>query len=278
MHGLEAENLELGKKSEYSAHYDPSRLFAVVRQLKRNDIGVKEGLLPFYGFDIWNHYEVSWLNEQGKPIVALAEIIYASDTPYLIESKSMKLYFNSFNNTPIRDVKSLEEIVTKDLAACVGGKVLVKIIPFNQLHDTKLHQHLDGNCLDDLDISCSVYNVETTFLETEETLVEETLCSDLLKANCLITGQPDWGSLQISYKGKKIKHEGLLKYIVSFRNHTEFAEHCVERIFMDIQQRCAPSELSVYARFTRRGGLDINPYRSTRNEGILEINSRLCRQ
>ena len=269
---------ELGKKSAYKDHYDPKLLFPVARQLKRADIGIKADTLPFYGFDIWNHYEVSWLNEKGKPIVALAEIIYACNTPNIIESKSMKLYFNSFNNTQIKDVATLTNTIRKDLSAQVGGEVLVKITPLNQVKREELHPRLAGTCLDELDIECSSYEVEPLFLETEEAMVEESVCSDLLKSNCLVTAQPDWGSLQISYKGKKIKHEGLLRYIVSFRNHTEFAEHCVERIFTDIQRRCAPLELSVYARYTRRGGLDINPYRSTRDEGVLAINQRLCRQ
>lgn len=278
MSALTPEQSELGRKSDYNATYDPSKLFAVPRQLKREDIGVKDTQLPFYGFDIWNHYEVSWLNERGKPVVALAEIIYGCDTPNIIESKSMKLYFNSFNNTKIKDVASLQHTIATDISARVGGEVRVNITPLAEFKHSVLKTRLDGINLDDLDIECSIYLVEPSLLETEEGIVEETLCSDLLKSNCLVTGQPDWGSVQIHYKGKKIKHEALLKYIVSFRNHSEFAEHCVERLFMDIQKHCQPESLSVYARFTRRGGLDINPYRSSRNEGFLAINERMSRQ
>lgn len=275
---LSPDQSELGKKSEYSRSYDPERLFPVARQLKRNDIGVEEGKLPFYGFDIWNHYEVSWLNEKGKPIVAIAEIIYGCDTPNIIESKSMKLYFNSFNNTQFKDAETLKNIIEKDLSQRIGGKALVKIIPLNEVQDEKIYAHLKGTNLDELDIDCSVYDLDISFLKIEETEIEETLCTDLLRSNCLITGQPDWGSVQITYKGKKINHEGLLRYIVSFRNHIEFAEHCAERIFTDILRHCKPTELSVTMRSTRRGGLDINPYRSTKNEGIFAINERLCRQ
>jgi len=278
MNSFSPEKSELGKKSEYSATYDPSKLFPVPRQLKRDDINVKENQLPFYGFDIWNHYEVSWLNEQGKPMVALAELIIPCDTSNIIESKSMKLYFNSFNNTAIKDVKSLETLVKKDLSERVSGEVSVEIIPLHKVGDGKFYECMGGTCLDELDIRCSVYTVDASLLQTEDAQVEETLCSNLLKANCLVTGQPDWGSLQIAYKGKKINHENLLRYIISFRNHTEFAEHYVERIFTDIQRHCQPNELSVYARFTRRGGLDINPYRSSKNEGSLDINRRLSRQ
>lgn len=275
---LSPDQSELGKKSEYSRSYDPDRLFPVARQLKRNDIGVEEGKLPFYGFDIWNHYEVSWLNEKGKPIVALAEIVYACDTPNIIESKSMKLYFNSFNNTQFKNVEILKNIIEKDISRRIGGKALVKIIPLNEIQDEKIYAHLKGTNLDELDIDCSVYNLDTSFLKIEEAEAEETLCTDLLRSNCLITGQPDWGSVQIAYKGKQINHEGLLRYMVSFRNHIEFAEHCVERIFTDILRHCKPTELSVTVRTTRRGGLDINPYRSTKNEGVLAANERLCRQ
>lgn len=274
---LTPEQSELGKKAEYDPHYNPDKLFPIPRKGKRDEIGVPD-LLPFFGFDLWNHYEVSWLNEKGKPIVALAEISYGCETPCIIESKSMKLYFNSFNNTHFKDEEAVQAIVKKDLEERVGGTVSVKIIPLNKLSDDQLFAGFNGVCLDLLDVECSSYSVDKSLLKSEEELVEETVYSNLLKSNCLVTHQPDWGSVQISYKGKKINHESLLRYIVSFRNHNEFHEQCIERIFIDIMKHCQPEELTVYGRYTRRGGLDINPYRSTKNISHSIQNARLCRQ
>jgi 7-cyano-7-deazaguanine reductase len=274
---LTPEQSELGKKAEYDPHYNPDKLFPIPRKGKRDEIGVPDNL-PFFGFDLWNHYEVSWLNEKGKPIVALAEISYGCETPCIIESKSMKLYFNSFNNTNFKDEHTVEAIVKKDLEERVGGTVFVKISPLSNLSDNKLFVGFNGECIDELDIECSSYEVKPSLLTPEEELVEETLFSNLLKSNCLVTNQPDWGSVQISYKGKKINRKGLLQYIVSFRNHNEFHEQCIERIFMDIMNYCKPEELTVYGRYTRRGGLDINPYRSTKNISKSTLNTRLYRQ
>lgn len=268
---------ELGKKAEYDPHYNPDKLFPLPRKDKRDEIGIPDNL-PFFGFDLWNHYEVSWLNEKGKPIVALAEISYGCETPYIIESKSMKLYFNSFNNTKFKDENAVQAIVKKDIEIRVKGTVSVKIIPLSHLTDDKLFVGFSGECLDKLDIECSSYVVEQSLLKSEAEWVEEVLFSNLLKSNCLVTNQPDWGSVQISYKGKKINREGLLRYIISFRNHNEFHEQCIERIFMDIMKYCQPEELTVYGRYTRRGGLDINPYRSTKNISNNIHNLRLLRQ
>lgn len=277
INNVSAEQSELGKKAEYDPYYNPEKLFAIPRKGKRDEIGVPDKL-PFFGFDLWNHYEVSWLNEKGKPQVALAEISYGCDTPCIIESKSMKLYFNSFNNTNFKDEKTLQDIIRKDIEERVGGPVSVKILHLNGLNDDKLYAELHGECLDTLDVECSSYMIEKSFLKSGDELVEETLFSNLLKSNCLVTNQPDWGSVQISYKGKKIDHEGLLRYIVSFRNHNEFHEQCIERIFIDIMNHCKPDELTVYGRYTRRGGLDINPYRSTSSHFQNVQNIRLCRQ
>lgn len=276
-HDLSPEQSELGKKTEYDSHYNPEKLFPIPRQGKRDEIGVPSKL-PFFGFDLWNHYEVSWLNEKGKPVVALAEISYGCESPCIIESKSMKLYFNSFNNTQFKDADAVQSIVKKDIEERVGSATSVRIIPLHHLNDDKLFVGFSGVCLDELDIECSSYLVEQSFLTLENEMVKETLYSNLLKSNCLVTNQPDWGSVQISYKGRKINREGLLRYIVSFRNHNEFHEQCIERIFMDIMRHCQPEELTVYGRYTRRGGLDINPYRSTNNilQGI--PNRRLSRQ
>lgn len=274
---INPEQSELGKKVEYDPHYNPDKLFPIPRKGKRDEIGVPDRL-PFFGFDRWNHYEVSWLNEKGKPIVAMAEIVYNCNSPNIIESKSMKLYFNSFNNTKFKDATAVQAIVKKDLEKRVGAPVTFNMVTLPLSNKEELQPGFDGVCIDELDVECSSYTVQPTFLTVEEDVVQETLYSDLLKSNCLVTNQPDWASVQIVYKGKKINHEGLLRYIVSFRNHNEFHEQCIERIFMDIMRHCQPEELTVYGRYTRRGGLDINPYRSTKSIDQTVVNLRLCRQ
>ena len=274
---LDLEQSELGKKTEYDSHYNPEKLFPIPRKDKRDEIGVPD-LLPFFGFDLWNHYEVSWLNEKGKPLVAFAEISYGCETPFIIESKSMKLYFNSLNNTKFKNTAVVQATIKKDIEEKVGGKAVVKIIPLNELHN-KIFSGFEGDCLDELDIECTSYTIDTSFLKSDGDIVEETVYSHLLKSNCLVTHQPDWGSVQIAYTGKKINREGLLRYLVSFRNHNEFHEQCIERIFIDILTHCRPKELTVYGRYTRRGGLDINPYRSTKKNIFASIqNRRLFRQ
>lgn len=265
----------LGKPSSYLDQYQPDLLFTIPRHINREALGI-QGTLPFQGNDIWNAYEVSWLNAKGKPIVAAAEFIIPCESSHLIESKSFKLYLNSFNNTSFDSWETVQKLLMHDISKAVNASVMVKLIPL-----AKASQQIDccfqGNCLDDLDIVCDTYLTQPQFLKTVNEDITETLYSDLLKSNCLVTGQPDWGSIQISYSGKKIDHEGLLKYIVSFRNHHEFHEQCVEKMFIDILTQCAPEKLFVYARYTRRGGIDINPYRT--NYVVKEIgNSRLSRQ
>jgi len=269
---------ELGKKSTYDATYNPDRLYPIPRAGKRQEIGINPASPPFFGFDCWNHYEVSWLNEKGKPMVGIGEIVYDCNSPKLIESKSLKLYFNSFNNTKIKSVSELEQTIKKDLEERIEAPATVKIYTLEQFKQRSKVQSLTGVCIDDLDIECSVYLVTPSFLSVDNEIVEEVLYSDLLKSNCLVTNQPDWGSVQITYKGKKINREGLLKYLVSFRNHNEFHEQCIERIFVDMMKYCQPETLTVYGRYTRRGGLDINPYRSTANISFDQHNSRLVRQ
>ncbi len=268
------EHSPLGKKSSYISQYQRDLLFPIARKIKRNAINVPS-VLPFKGCDVWNDYELSWLNQKGKPIVALGEFIFPCESPNIIESKSLKLYLNSFNNTKFDSLNKVATIVQHDLSAAAGAEVKVKIIPIEEFSQQEI-KSFRGICLDQLDVQCDTYLLEPAFLKTEKTLVTETVYSDLLKSNCLVTGQPDWGSVQIAYTGKKITHEGLLKYIVSFRDCNEFSEQCVERIFMDVLKQCAPQKLSVHARYTRRGGLDINPYRST--EDTFAENIRLCRQ
>ena len=269
---------ELGKKSDYDATYNPEKLYPIPRAPKRIALGIDPANLPFFGIDCWNHYEVSWLNEKGKPMVAIAEMIYDCSSPMLIESKSLKLYFNSFNNTHFKNTTKLEMLIKKDMEARVEAPVLITISPLETLKNAPLLHSFFGENIDELDIECSTYQVDASFLQVSEQVVEETLCSDLLKSNCLVTNQPDWGSIQIIYKGKKINREGLLKYLISYRNHNEFHEQCIERIFIDIMRHCKPESLTVYGRYTRRGGLDINPYRTTEKTPFEGKNTRLIRQ
>jgi 7-cyano-7-deazaguanine reductase len=275
---------QLGKASAYIDQYDASLLFPINRQPKRDEIGVTSTPI-FFGADLWTAYELSWLNAKGKPQVALAHITLPADSPNIIESKSFKLYLNSFNNTCLEGqdhgVQALHDLLAHDLSDAAGARVAVKIelFPLNMERDKRpVIAAFEGVPLDRLDIECSHYTPAPQLLTTlDEPPIEETVYSDLLKSNCLVTGQPDWGSVHISYYGAPIEHAGLLQYIVSFRNHNEFHEQCVERLFMDIWTRCQPTRLTVYARYTRRGGLDINPYR-TSFPCVLPANVRLARQ
>lgn len=271
-------NSELGKKSAYDTSYNPDKLFPIPRAEKRLEIGINPQKLPFFGFDAWNHYEVSWLNAKGKPVVATAEIVYDCRSLCIIESKSLKLYFNSFNNTVFASTAEVEKTIRQDLEARLEVDVVVNVVQLGTENPLPLDAAFTGESIDNQDIACSKYVVDPTFLEVEAELVTETLYSDLLKSNCLVTFQPDWGSVQIQYQGPKINRAGLLRYIVSFRNHNEFHEQCIERIFMDIMTHCKPSVLTVYGRYTRRGGLDINPYRSTSQPDLNLKNIRLIRQ
>jgi 7-cyano-7-deazaguanine reductase len=271
----ELKDAPLGKKTAYISHYKKELLFPIARQMNRSKLNLTNSL-PFSGVDIWNAYELSWLNNKGKPIVALAEFIFPCDSPHLIEAKSFKLYLNSFNNTRLSSVDELVNILQRDLAEVIQDHVQVTVVLVDEFKPIK-KDIFNGVCLDTLDIECDTYLVKPDLLQTQEEIISETLYSNLLKSNCLITGQPDWGSVQICYTGKNIFHDSLLKYIISFRDHTEFGEQCVERMFLDIMEYCKPQKLSVYARYTRRGGLDINPYRST-DKGTIPDNFRLCRQ
>ncbi len=253
----------LGQPTEYRATYAPELLYPIPRQLKRDELGIAAGSLPFVGEDIWNAYEVSWLNMKGKPVVALATFHVPADSPNLIESKSFKLYLNSFNQTAFTDTATVQNTLARDLSAAAGAEILVKIANISGRPQISVG-YPTGVLLDDLDIACEHYQPAPELLSTADApIIEETLYSHLLKSNCLVTGQPDWAMVVIRYRGRPIERTGLLRYIVSFRNHNEFHEQCVERIFCDITRQCAPEALSVYARYTRRGGLDINPFRSS---------------
>jgi len=278
-----AEHSPLGKGTAYADQYDPSLLFPIPRAEKRTELGLGASL-PFFGADMWTAFELSWLNTRGKPQLALVHFTVPCESTHIVESKSFKLYLNSFNNTRFADAAEVLTRLRADINEAVwrGGPVQsgvgVRLIA-PELFDREPIYELDGLSLDRLDVECSRYTPAPDLLRIEEDQapVTEVLTSNLLKSNCLVTGQPDWGSVQIGYTGMPIHQEGLLQYLVSFRNHNEFHEQCVERIFMDIWTRCKPLKLSVYARYTRRGGLDINPFRTSHPQP-LPANTRTARQ
>jgi 7-cyano-7-deazaguanine reductase len=285
----------LGKPVSYASAYDPSLLFPIPRGPKRVEIGLPASLLkdeasdvlprlPFQGADVWNAYELSWLNSKGKPVVALARFTVPCESPNIVESKSVKLYLNSFHMSRFESAQAVRDALRRDLSAACGAGVGVSLVDADSFDNDRVEE-LSGLNLDRLDIECTQYTPAPEWLTIdmnrrdagERDDVNEVLTSRLLKSNCLVTGQPDWGSVQISYSGAPIDQAGLLRYIVSLREHNEFHEQCVERIFMDIWTRCKPHRLSVYARYTRRGGVDINPFRTSSTEP-LPGNVRTARQ
>ncbi|HEU4842877.1 MAG TPA: NADPH-dependent 7-cyano-7-deazaguanine reductase QueF [Burkholderiaceae bacterium] len=273
-----ADQSPLGKTSAYRTDYAPELLFPIPRKGKRDELGL-QGTLPFFGVDIWNAYELSWLNQRGKPQVAIARFTVPADSPNIIESKSFKLYLNSFNQTRLDGPDALKALLQQDLSAGFGASVHVTLT-MPDAFSTIAMGELEGLLLDRLDVEIDSYRPAPELLKANRDAapVEETLVSHLLKSNCLVTGQPDWASVQIHYCGPQIDQEGLLKYLIGFRDHNEFHEQCVERIFTDILRQCAPQQLAVYARYTRRGGLDINPWRSNFSSAQRPPNLRGARQ
>lgn len=269
------QGLSLGQQSAYISQYTPSLLQPVPRSLNRDDLGLR-GELPFQGCDVWTLYELSWLNAKGKPVVAIGEVFVPATSPNLIESKSFKLYLNSFNQTRYDSLEAVQALLVQDLSGCAGAPVSVTLFTLDQAP----HQiaQLPGECIDSLDIEVDGYEFDETLLQgaAGHEIVEETLHSHLLKSNCLVTSQPDWGSVVIHYRGPRLDREKLLRYLISFRQHNEFHEQCIERIFTDLKHFCAPEQLTVHARYTRRGGLDINPFRSDWEP--VPANLRLIRQ
>ncbi|MBA6329341.1 NADPH-dependent 7-cyano-7-deazaguanine reductase QueF [Colwellia sp. MB02u-6] len=258
--------LTLGQVTSYCSQYTPELLQAVPRSLNRDSLGLTTNNLPFKGEDVWYGYELSWLNDKGKPVVAVAEFSFPCTSPNIVESKSFKLYLNSFNQTRFSSWQSVESALIKDLSATAGASADVKLFPVNNC--PALAIQLDSAlCIDELDIEVSHYQLTPEILKNinhaQADVVTEYLVCHLLKSNCLITNQPDWASVYIEYSGKQICHETLLKYLISFRQHNEFHEQCVERIFCDLKRFSEIEYLTVFARYTRRGGLDINPFRST---------------
>ena len=268
------EKSPLGKETQYFEIYDALLLYPIPRDSKRAELEVPENL-PFHGQDVWNAYELSWLNPKGKPQVAYGVFSLPCTSKYIVESKSLKLYLNSLNQTKFASLEEVEQIIRTDLSKVSQSEVEVTLFPPSKWNTIPINE-FEGECIDHADITVEKYQPDPGLLEVNEELTEETLTSNLLKSNCPVTGQPDWASIQIHYQGPKINHESLLKYLISFRNFNEFHEQCVERIFMDLSRHCNPTKLSVFAKYTRRGGLDINPFRS--NFELLPQHTRNFRQ
>lgn len=272
-----AEHSPLGKSSAYIATYSPEQLFPIPRAPKWAELGLTADTLPYRGVDIWNCYELSWLLPSGKPVVAIGEFAIPADSPNIIESKSFKLYLNSLNQSVFESREALVAVMTKDLSAAAGKPVEVRLRTLDEVTTEGVTQ-LSGQCIDELDVAIEHYDsprVELLSCDSSRQ-VDECVYSHLLKSNCPVTGQPDWGTVVIEYRGYALDHGSLLAYLVSFRQHADFHEQCVERIFLDLQRLLKPERLSVHARYVRRGGLDINPYRST--EFTSPSNGRLVRQ
>ncbi len=272
-----AEDSPLGKSSEYIATYMPSLLFPIPRAPKWAELGLSAETLPYRGVDFWNCFELSWLLPSGKPVVAIGEFAIPADSPNIIESKSFKLYLNSLNQTVFGDWAELQAVLEQDLSTAAGKAVGVRLRRLAEVAAEGVATP-PGSCIDELEVSVDNYaRPQPELLECEAgRIVEESLHSHLLKSNCPVTGQPDWGSVVVQYRGAALDHAGLLAYLVSFRQHADFHEQCVERIFLDLQRLLKPDYLTVYARYVRRGGLDINPYRSTQE--LRPDNRRLVRQ
>jgi 7-cyano-7-deazaguanine reductase len=252
----------LGLRSEYPSEYSPNLLFPILRADKRRLLGIDSAELPFRGFDTWRAYEISWLNLRGKPEVAIGEFIVPANSPYLIESKSLKLYLNSLNQCRFDSPEMLQDLLRKDLSESAGSPVIVQLERLLSAKGLIISQP-EGYCLDLIDIETEVYQPNPDLLMIDQNRdARETLYSDLFRSHCPVTGQPDWGTVLIRYAGPEIERSGLLKYLVSYREHESFHEDCVEQVFRDIQLRCRPYSLSVCINFMRRGGLEINPLRS----------------
>ncbi len=268
----------LGKSSAYVSVYTPSLLYPIARQAKWQELGLDPQNLPFHGADIWNCFELSWLTPSGKPEVAAAEFAFPIKAARIVESKSFKLYLNSLNQTVFRDRRELLETLESDLSVAAQGPVAVRLFSMQQLHQLGMFT-LPGRCIDDEEVAVSRYHYDASLLalDSGRVQVSEVLHSHLLKSNCPVTGQADWGSVLISYSGPRIDSAALVRYLVSFREHSDFHEQCVERIFLDLLALLGEgAQLTVYARYVRRGGLDINPWRST--EAGMPENLRLARQ
>ncbi|HTD28685.1 MAG TPA: NADPH-dependent 7-cyano-7-deazaguanine reductase QueF [Xanthomonadaceae bacterium] len=254
------EQSPLGKTVAWPDTYDASLLFPVARASGRDVLGLRNDL-PFAGFDLWTAYELGWLDTLGKPRVGIAEFQVPSDSPNLIESKSLKLYLNGLAQVRFDSEDALRRRIARDLGTAAGAATTVTMLPATGV--LPVHE-LGGTSIDEIALEIASYGPpDPAYLTSEVELADEALVSHLFRSNCPVTGQPDWASVQVRYRGPRIDRAGLLRYLVSFRTHSGFHEQCVERIFLDVLAGCRPDALSVYARFTRRGGLDINPWRAT---------------
>lgn len=268
----------LGNPTDYPASYDASLLFPISRSRNRQRLGVDNERLSFRGYDMWRAYEVSWLNRRGKPVVAVGEFLIPAASPNMVESKSFKLYLNSLNQERYENIEQVQELIAKDVSHVTGSTVLVQL---HSLHETVELQCAapDGRSLDDLDVAIDTYAVDASLLLVEQqSRVEESLYSNLFRSNCPVTAQPDWGTVSIKYRGPALNHESLLRYLVSYRSHNGFHEDCVEQIYLDIMARAAPEQLSVAINFLRRGGLEINPVRTSSPASVEFPASRMLRQ
>lgn len=267
----------LGTATRYPDRYAPELLVSIPRQPSRARLGLSAPALPFSGFDYWTAYELSWLNRGGKPQVAIAEFRVPCDSTFIVESKSFKLYLNSLNQVAFDAVDQLQLTLARDLGIAFSGEVGVRLYSPEQFRRLGFVSYT-GTCIDELPVACDCYQPDPGLLSvaTSES-VSECLYSHLLKTNCPVTGQPDWATALIRYTGPRIEPESLLRYLVSFRQHQDFHENSVERIFIDLLTVCAPEQLEVFARYTRRGGLDINPCRST-GDVTAESTGRTARQ
>lgn len=265
-----------GKKTEYVTTYRPSLLESLPRQEQRQSLGITEEALPFRGLDVWNAYEFTWLNQKGKPEVAVARFEVPAKSAEMFESKSLKLYLGSYSNTKFGHRAEVVSTLESDLSLAAKTPVSVHLLTPEHINQTGLSA-FQGTSLDALDIEMSEYYWDPEHLTVvSDTIVRESLFTHLFKSLCPITGQPDFASVLIQYSGRSMSHEGLLKYLVSYREHAEFAEQITERIFVDLMNRCTPDRLTVHAHFNRRGGIDINPFRS--HEDTPPADVRLWRQ
>ena len=268
-------NLPLGQKADYPHKYEPDVLCPISRATSRAELQLGAEL-PFTGVDIWNVWELTWLSPSGQPRVATAEIHVPADSPSLVESKSLKLYLGSFAMSTFESETAVAEAIARDLAPCVGAPVMVSVLPVSGTEARRVAR-LAGTCLDDLNVACSEWEVNADLLQADASrTIREDVHTHVLRSLCPVTAQPDIGSLQVSYRGPQIDHAALLRYVVSFREHQDFHEACIEKMFRDLLQRCGCDELTVHARYQRRGGIDINPIRT--NCGEKSRNLRLWRQ
>lgn len=266
----------LGKRSHYETHYNRNLLFSIARKSTRDSLDLPSDGLPFSGYDVWNAYELSWLNPTGKPVVAVAQLVIPCQSPLLIESKSLKLYLNSFNQSVFNSADNVQHTIKNDVSAVLEIEITVQLYSLETCNQFEI-QNPKGKCLDGLAVNIDHYQPTPALLQcSANQTCSERLYSNLLKSNCPVTGQPDWATLVIEYQGPAINHPSLLKYICSFRQHQGFHEHCIEKIFVDLFTHCNLNQLTVCGHYLRRGGLDINPWR-TNNKHFCGI-KRLLRQ